>query len=286
MEDIVGSQSTAAPSPTSRSASTAVSASVGGDGQEAADLLMQMANVASSPPHQQLQLPAQGQQPSQEGQGEQGAVQRQWEGPLLQGGPPTWENLLFQLGQGLKQSLQGATSELWRDVDKPRGGPPVPGDDNADSRAEPCGPSRDGLPPAGWRGGSPPCGPQGNFGQPSLHQPWRGYQVERSGAAPMLMRELWRDGPWNDRGAPPQSGGNNAWQPPRGGWDRRPQHSPRLFDQQQHGAAHPSEPRQVNAVEHNQGMHDASDVSSVEWILDSGSQANVCGDLSLFTTFR
>ncbi|GMF48991.1 unnamed protein product [Phytophthora fragariaefolia] len=74
IEDIVGSQSTAAPSPFSRSASTAVSASAGGDGQEAADLLMQMANVASSPPHQQLQLPAQGLQPSQEGQGEQGAV--------------------------------------------------------------------------------------------------------------------------------------------------------------------------------------------------------------------
>ncbi|KAE9019412.1 hypothetical protein PR003_g14847 [Phytophthora rubi] len=125
IEDIVGNRSTAAPSPTSRSASTALSASAGGDGQEAADLLMQMANVSSSPPHQQLQLPrealpAQGLQPSQEGQGEQGAVQRQWEGPL-QGTPPTWENLLFQLGQGLKQSLQGATSELWREEDRPRG---------------------------------------------------------------------------------------------------------------------------------------------------------------------
>ncbi|KAE9127148.1 hypothetical protein PF010_g5017 [Phytophthora fragariae] len=113
IEDIVGNRSTAVPSPTSRSASTALSASAGGDGQEAADLLMQMANVSSSPPHQQLQLPrealpAQGLQPSQEGQCEQGAVQRQWEGPL-QGTPPTWENLLFQLGQGLKQSLQGAT---------------------------------------------------------------------------------------------------------------------------------------------------------------------------------
>ncbi|KAE8998354.1 hypothetical protein PF011_g15091 [Phytophthora fragariae] len=70
IEDSVGNRSTAAPSPTSRSASTALSAS-----QEAADLLMQMANVSSSPPHQQLQLPrealpAQGLQPSQEGQGE------------------------------------------------------------------------------------------------------------------------------------------------------------------------------------------------------------------------
>ncbi|KAE9332414.1 hypothetical protein PF008_g14954 [Phytophthora fragariae] len=33
-------------------------------------------------------------------------------------------------------------------------------------------------------------------------------------------------------------------------------------------------------------MYDASDVSSVEWIFDSGSQANVCGDLPLFTTIR
>nr|KAE8919235.1 hypothetical protein PF009_g30454 [Phytophthora fragariae] len=32
-------------------------------------------------------------------------------------------------------------------------------------------------------------------------------------------------------------------------------------------------------------MH-AADPNTVEWILDSGSQANVCGDLSLFTTLR
>ncbi|KAE9259352.1 hypothetical protein PR003_g34824, partial [Phytophthora rubi] len=30
----------------------------------------------------------------------------------------------------------------------------------------------------------------------------------------------------------------------------------------------------------------AADPNTVEWILDSGSQANVCGDLSLFTTLR
>jgi hypothetical protein len=40
----------------------------------------------------------------------------------------------------------------------------------------------------------------------------------------------------------------------------------------------------VNAVGQNQGMQ--SDGNSVEWILDSGSQANVCGDMSLFTVIR
>lgn len=42
---------------------------------------------------------------------------------------------------------------------------------------------------------------------------------------------------------------------------------------------------QENAVGRNEGMHPV-DATSVEWILDSGFQANVCGDLSLFTIIR
>ncbi|KAG2901250.1 hypothetical protein PC119_g24601 [Phytophthora cactorum] len=41
----------------------------------------------------------------------------------------------------------------------------------------------------------------------------------------------------------------------------------------------------VNAVGRNEGMQ-TDERNFTEWILDSGSQANICGDLSLFTTLR
>ncbi|KAE9110452.1 hypothetical protein PF010_g11163 [Phytophthora fragariae] len=81
------------------------------------------------------------------------------------------------------------------------------------------------------------------------------------------------DGPPPGRGPPPRRGDYRG----RGLLPRRRELSPHRFDDRG--------PRQVNAVAQGRDMQ-VADPNTVELILDSGSQANVCGDLSLFTTLR
>ncbi|KAE9285266.1 hypothetical protein PR003_g26636, partial [Phytophthora rubi] len=151
-----------------------------------------------------------------------------------------------------------------------RGGSPPPM--HGRSRSPPPNFGRGGSPPRErGRSRSPPrggAGPHmrdqpGNFGPPPRQQ-----QLSRYGPPPQQRN----DGPPPGRGPPPRRDDYRG----RGLSPRRREQSPRRFDDRG--------PRQVNAVAQGRDMQ--ADPNTVEWILDSGSQANVCGDLSLFTTLR
>jgi hypothetical protein len=111
------------------------------------------------------------------------------------------------------------------------------------------------------RDGPPPS----YYGPQPQQQQWRGELFEGRGMQP--RRDDWNQG---------QQPRRDEYRGPNDGpYDRG--YSPRRFD---------DGPRMVNAVEHNNAGMQPSQPSEVEWILDSGSQANVCGDLALFTTIR
>ncbi|GMF19258.1 unnamed protein product [Phytophthora fragariaefolia] len=236
-----------------------------------------------------------------------GAAQSQWEGAARSLGPPPSCHA-NSAPQGLTPYERGkyeAQLQLQQsEFDRGRSPPRMFG--------------RSRSPPRSFgRGGSPPsmhgrgCSPPRNFGRGG--SPPRMYGRSRSsprnfgrGGSPQRGRGRSRSPPppWG-RGSQPRAGPpmrdqpSDYGPPPQQRYDgpppgrgpsprrddyhrrnlspRRREQLPRRFDDRG--------PRQVNAVAQRQDIQ-ATDANTIEWILGSGSQANVCGDLSLFTTLR